>query len=171
MNLQSLTTKLDSLQDLFVEQLQDLYAAEKMIISALPKMIDKCASPDLGGGLREHLEQTRQQVFRLDRIFDALSKVDREKKKCKGMEGIIEEAEELLKKRADPPVRDAGIIGSAQKVEHYEIAAYGTARTYANLLGRQDWAHLLQETLNEEKEADKKLNTLAERINVEAKAA
>ncbi|HYY68727.1 MAG TPA: ferritin-like domain-containing protein [Terriglobales bacterium] len=171
MNLQSLTMKLDSLEDLFVDQIQDLYSAEKMIISALPKMIEKCSSQELGGGLQEHLEQTRQQVFRLDRIFDGLSKIDREKKKCKGMEGIIDEGEELLKKRADAPVRDAGIIASAQKVEHYEIAGYGTARTYAKLLGREDWAQLLQETLNEEKEADKKLNGFAERINLEAKAA
>jgi ferritin-like metal-binding protein YciE len=163
--------KLDSLKELFVEELQDLYSAEKMIIKALPKMIEKALSPGLKSALNSHLEETRGQVRRLDQIFDHFTDIDREDKKCKGIEGIIKEGEELLKEDAESEVRDAGIIASAQKVEHYEIAAYGTVRTYANLLGRSEFARLLEETLNEEKQADQKLNSLSEHINLEAKAA
>ena len=121
--------------------------------------------------MNRHLEQTRGQVRRLDQIFDQIRDIDREDGKCKGIEGIIKEGEELLKKDAEPEVRDAGIIASAQKVEHYEIASYGTVRTYAQLVGRQDWARLLEETANEEKQTDQELNQLASRINIEAKAA
>ena len=163
--------KLQSLNDLLVKELQDLYDAENRIVEALPKMAEKASSPELRSGLNQHLEQTRGQIRRLDQIFDQLRDVDREDGKCKGIEGIIKEGEELLKKDAEPEVRDAGIIGSAQKVEHYEIASYGTVRTYAELLGRQDWARLLDQTADEEKETDQKLNQLASRINVEAKAA
>ena len=163
--------KLQSLNDLLIKELQDLYDAENRIVEALPKMAEKASSPELRSGLNQHLEQTRGQIRRLDQIFDQLRDVDREDGKCKGIEGIIKEGEELLKKDAEPEVRDAGIIGSAQKVEHYEIASYGTVRTYAELLGRQDWARLLDQTADEEKETDQKLNQLASRINVEAKAA
>jgi len=163
--------KLESLHELFVDELQDLYSAENMIIKALPKMADKASSPELKNALQEHLQETRGQVRRLDQIFDQIPDVDRDDKKCKGIEGIIKEGEDLLKKDADADVRDAGIIAGAQKVEHYEIAAYGTVRTYANLLGRQAWAELLQQTLSEEKNADQKLNALAEHINMEAQAA
>jgi ferritin-like metal-binding protein YciE len=163
--------KLESLHELFVDELQDLYSAENMIIKALPKMADKASSPELKNALQEHLQETRGQVRRLDQIFDQIPDVDRDDKKCKGIEGIIKEGEDLLKKDADADVRDAGIIAGAQRVEHYEIAAYGTVRTYANLLGRQAWAELLQQTLSEEKNADQKLNALAEHINMEAQAA
>ncbi len=163
--------KLESLNELFIEELQDLYSAENLIIKALPKMVEKASTLDLRQALDQHLHETREQVMRLDHIFDQLPKIDRNDKKCKGMEGVIKEGEELLKEKAEPEVRDAGIIASAQKVEHYEIAAYGTVRTYANLLGRKDWAQSLEKTLQEEKAADQKLNTIAERINMEAKAA
>lgn len=163
--------KLQSLNDLLIKELQDLYDAENRIIEALPKMAEKASSPELRSGLNQHLEQTRGQVRRLDQIFDQLRDVDREDGKCKGIEGIIKEGEDLLKKDSEPEVRDAGIIASAQKVEHYEIASYGTVRTYAELLGRQDWARLLDETATEEKETDQKLNQLASHLNIEAKAA
>jgi ferritin-like metal-binding protein YciE len=163
--------KLESLRELFVEELQDLYSAENMIIKALPKMMEKSSSPDLKNALDQHLQQTRGQVRRLDQIFDQLPKVDREDRKCKGMEGVLKEGDEILKENAEPEVRDAGIISAAQRVEHYEMAGYGTVRTYARLLGHNGWAQLLQQTLDEEKEADRILNGLSERINLEAKAA
>jgi ferritin-like metal-binding protein YciE len=163
--------KLESLRELFITELQDVYSAENMIIKALPKMMEKTSSPDLRRALDQHLRETEGQVRRLDQIFDQLPKVDREDHKCKGMEGLIKEGEDLIKKDGEPEVRDAGIISAAQRVEHYEMAAYGTLRTYARLLGHNDWAQQLQQTLNEEKEADSILNGLAERINLEAKAA
>jgi ferritin-like metal-binding protein YciE len=167
--------KLESLRELFIEELEDLYSAEKMITKALPKMAKESGSPELRKAFEEHLRQTEGHVRRLDQIFDELERVDkdvdREDTKCKGMEGIIKEGEELIKKDAEPEVRDAGLIAAAQRVEHYEIAAYGTVRTYARLLGRDNWARLLEETLNEEKETDQLLNSIAARINLEAKAA
>ncbi|HKU20145.1 MAG TPA: ferritin-like domain-containing protein [Terriglobales bacterium] len=163
--------KLESLRELFVQELGDLYSAENMIVKALPKMMEKTSSPELRKALDEHLQQTRGHVRRLDQIFDQLPKADREDHKCKGMEGVIKEGEDLIKKDAEPEVRDAGIISAAQRVEHYEMAGYGTVRTYARLLGHNDWAQLLQQTLDEEKDADRILNTLSERINLEAKAA
>jgi ferritin-like metal-binding protein YciE len=163
--------KLESLNALLTEQLQDLYSVEQQIIEALPKMIEKANTSQLKAGLSEHLQQTKGQLARLDRIFDQIPDADREGQKCKGMEGIIKEGEEIVKAKGDPEVRDAGIISAAQRVEHYEIASYGCARTYANLLGRDQWAQLLQQTLDEEKQTDQKLNQLAERVNVEAKAA
>src|SRR5512142_2445986 len=134
-------------------------------------MIEKCQSVQLRSAFEEHLQQTRNQVSRLDRIFDQIPKVDRDDKKCRGMEGIIKDGEEIVKSDSEPEVRDAGMIAAAQRVEHYEISGYGTARTYAQLLGRNNWANLLQQSLDEEKETDRKLNALAERINVEARAA
>lgn len=163
--------KLESLHKLFIEELHDLYSAENMILKALPKMAEEASAPELKNAFNEHLEQTRGHVQRLDQIFDQLSDVDREDRKCKGMEGIIKENKDLLDEDAEPEVLEAGMIAGAQKVEHYEIAGYGTVRTYANLLGRKDWAQLLQQTLDEEKQTDAKLNQLAERINLEAKAA
>ena len=163
--------KLESLRELFVQELEDLYSAENMIVKALPKMMEKTSSPELRKALDEHLQQTRGHVRRLDQIFDQLPKADREDHKCKGMEGVIKECEDLIKKDAEPEVRDAGIISAAQRVEHYEMAGYGTVRTYARLLGHSDWAQLLQQTLDEEKDADRILNSLSERINLEAKAA
>lgn len=164
--------KLESLRELFIEELQDLYSAENQILEALPKMIEEASSPELKAGFSQHLEQTRNQVTRLDQIFDQLGKdVDRKDKTCKGMKGIIKDNEDLLDEDAEPEVLDAGMIAGAQRVEHYEIAGYGTVRTYAQLLGRQDWARLLEQTLEEEKQTDQKLNQLAGRINLEAKAA
>jgi len=164
--------KLESLNELFINDLQDLYSAENQILKALPKMIEKATSPELKSAFQQHLQQTEGHVRRLDQIFDQLGDdVDRKDKKCKGMEGILKEGEELLKEKAEPEVHDAGMIAAAQHVEHYEIASYGTVRTYAQLLNRPQWAQLLEQTLNEEKETDQKLNGLSERINLEAKAA
>lgn len=163
--------KLESLHELFVEELQDLYSAENQIIEALPDLIEEASSPALKNGLQQHLEQTRAQVRRLDQIFAQLPDVDKEGKTCKGMKGIIKDNQDLLDTDAEPEVLDAGMISGAQRVEHYEIAGYGTVRAYAQLLGRKDWAQLLEQTLNEEKEADQKLTQLASRINIEAKAA
>jgi ferritin-like metal-binding protein YciE len=164
--------KLESLRELFIEELQDLYSAENQILEALPKMIEKASSPDLKAGFSEHLEQTRNHVNRLDQIFDQLGDdIDRDDKTCKGMKGIIKDNEDLIKTNAEPEVLDAGMIAGAQRVEHYEIAGYGTVRTYAQLLGRNEWAQLLEQTLEEEKTTDKKLNQLATHINLEAKAA
>ncbi len=164
--------KLESLRELFIEELEDLYSAENMILKALPKMIEKTSSRELHSGFSEHLEQTRGHVQRLDQIFDQLGgEADRKGKKCKGMEGIIKDNKELLKEEAEPEVLDAGLIAGAQRVEHYEIAAYGTVKTYARLLGREDWAQLLDQTLQEEKETDVKLTELAGQVNLEAKAA
>ncbi len=163
--------KLKSLHDLFVEELQDMYSAENMILKALPKMAEEATSTELRDGFEQHLEQTRGHVQRLDKIFDQLPGADPKGKKCKGMEGIIKDNKELLEADAEPEVLDAGLIAGAQRIEHYEIAGYGTVRTYARLLGRDDWAQLLEQTLEEEKETDAKLNQLAENINVEAQAA
>ena len=163
--------KLETMQQLFVDELQDLYSVETQLVEALPKMAEKSNSPELRRAFQTHFQQTQRQKERLDRIFDQLPNVDRDDKTCKGMKGIIDENEKLIKDAKDADVRDAGMIAGAQRVEHYEISAYGTARTYADLLGRSEWARLLQETLDEEKETDQLLNGIAERINVEAKAA
>ncbi len=164
--------KLESLHELFVEELQDLYSAENQILEALPKMIEKAQSPDLRRGFQSHLEQTRGHVRRLDQIFDQLGKdVDRNGKTCKGMKGIIKDGEDVVKAKGEPEVRDAGMIAGAQRVEHYEIAGYGTVRTYAEQLGHRDWAQLLEQTLQEEKDTDLKLSQLAGHINIEARAA
>ena len=163
--------KLESLRELFTQELQDIYSAEKMILKALPKMVQKASNASLRDAFEEHRIQTEGHVRRLDQVFDQLKDIDREDKKCKGMEGIIKENEDLLKEDAEPEVLDAGMISGAQRVEHYEIAAYGTVRTYASLLGNQSWAQLLQQTLDEEKQTDQKLSDLAERINLEARAA
>jgi ferritin-like metal-binding protein YciE len=159
--------KSNSLQELYLGELRDLYDAEHQIIKALPKMISKTSSEELNSALTEHLEVTRRQAERLEQIFENMG--ERAKaQKCKGMAGVIEEGNELLKEAEDEDVRDAGIIASAQKVEHYEIAGYGTVRTWASLLGEEDAVNLLQETLDEEKEADQKLTEISESINVEA---
>jgi ferritin-like metal-binding protein YciE len=160
--------KLETIKELYISELQDLYDAENQIVEALPKMANAASSPELKSAFQTHLQQTRGQVERLDRIFAKLGFPPRGKK-CKGMAGLIAENEELLKQKADPDVRDAGLIGGAQKVEHYEIAGYGTVRTYARLIGDNDAANLLQQTLDEEGDTDKKLTALAERdINREA---
>ena len=162
--------KLETLQNLFVEQLRDLYDGEEQITKALPKMIEKAEHSELKDALQEHLDVTRQQIRRLEQIFQMLGE-KASGKTCKGMKGVIAEGEGLMSEAEDPSVLDAGIIASAQRVEHYEIAGYGTVRTYAQLLGRADIANLLQQTLDEEKEADQTLSQIAQSVNVEAKAA
>jgi ferritin-like metal-binding protein YciE len=163
--------ELDSLQALYVDQLKDLYNAEKQIIKALPKMIKAASHEELAATFSEHLRVTERQVERLERIFADLEESPRGKK-CVGMEGLIEEAQELLKEKPEPDVLDAGLIAKAQHVEHYEIAGYGTVRTYAETLGLTKHAELLQQTLDEEGEADKRLSALAESsINLEAQVA
>lgn len=163
--------KLKTLDALLVDMLKDLYSAESQLVKALPKMAKAAQAEDLKNAFTAHLEETRGQVARLDTIFEQLE-VSPRGKKCKAMEGLIEEGKELIEEDAEPSVKDAGLIGAAQKVEHYEIAGYGTARTIAELLGHNDIAKLLQETLDEEGMADKKLTDLAESvINIEAEAA
>jgi ferritin-like metal-binding protein YciE len=156
------------LQDLLVDELKDLYSAENQILKALPKMAKAASSPELKRAFERHLEETRRQVERLDQIGEALD-IRLTGKKCKGMEGLIEEGKEIMSEDLDDNTLDAGLIGAAQKVEHYEIAGYGTARTHAAMLGYNKAAKLLQQTLDEEGATDKKLTALAESvINVEA---
>jgi ferritin-like metal-binding protein YciE len=152
--------KIDSLKQLYIEELRDLHSAEKQLVKALPKMAKAISSPELKQGILTHLEETKNHVTRLDTVFERLG-VSSKGKKCKAMEGLIEEGEDLLKEDAEPEVLDAGIIAAAQRVEHYEIAGYGTARTYAQMLGETEAQQLLQETLNEEAATDKKLTELA----------
>lgn len=160
--------KLESLRDLYLEQLKDLYSAETQLVDALPKMADAATAPELKNAFREHLSQTRQHVDRLEKIFLTLD--DKPKgQTCEGMKGLIKEGEEMIKTKGEPEVIDAGLIAAAQRVEHYEIAGYGTVRTYAELLGEQDAVRLLERTLQEEEETDEKLSQIAEsRINQEA---
>jgi len=162
--------KLETLNELLIEQLQDLYSAEDQITEALPKMAEAASSPELRRAFEEHLRQTEGHIERLEKCFESLSE-QAEAKKCKGMQGLIKEGKEMMDEAAEPEVLDAGLIATAQRVEHYEIAAYGCARTYAQLLGLADVANYLQQTLDEEKATDQKLTNLAESINVEAKAA
>ncbi|MDB5357893.1 MAG: hypothetical protein JWN24_4346 [Phycisphaerales bacterium] len=160
--------QLHELKDLYVDQLRDLFSAENQIIKALPKMAKAASNEQLAQSFQEHLEQTRGHVDRLKQVFDQLGKKPTGKV-CKAMQGLIEEAKETMDEAADPEVMDAGLIASAQRVEHYEIAGYGTVRSFAKLLGDDAAARLLQQTLNEEGETDKKLSRLAETtINVEA---
>lgn len=163
--------KLRSMDDLFVDQLRDLYNAENQIIKALPKMAKAAASTELQDAFKEHLEQTKEQVHRLERIFEQLD-VSPKGKKCKGMEGLIREGGETLKEDSEPHVLDAALIAGAQRVEHYEIASYGCARTFAQILGKEEAANLLQQTLEEESQTNEKLTQLAEStVNAEALAA
>jgi ferritin-like metal-binding protein YciE len=160
--------KLDSLKALYIEELRDLYNAENQITKALPKMAKAATSPELKQAFEMHLEETQGQIGRLEQIFEALGESPKGKT-CKAMQGLVEEGEEILKAKADPMVRDAALIAAAQRVEHYEIAGYGTVRTYAKLLKEQKAAKLLQATLDEEGATDEKLTSLAEGgINIEA---
>jgi ferritin-like metal-binding protein YciE len=156
------------LEELLVDELKDLYSAENQIIKALPRMAKATSAPELKRAFERHLDETRRQVERLNQIGDELE-IKLTGKKCKGMEGLLEEGKEMMEEDLDDNALDAGLIGAAQKVEHYEIAAYGTARTHAEMLGYSKIARLLQQTLNEEGATDKKLTQLAESIiNVEA---
>ena len=160
--------ELATLQDLYVHELKDLYSAEKQLIKALPKMAGAANNAKLSSGFREHLEQTKGHAERLEKILTGHKQSTRGAK-CKGMEGIVAEGAEMIEEEADSEVKDAGLIAAAQRVEHYEIAGYGTARTYAELLGDKEGAKLLQTTLQEEEETDKKLTSLAKSsINVAA---
>ena len=161
--------KMQSLRDLYIEQLQDLYNAENQLIKALPKMAKGATSEELREAIREHLEVTRSQASRLEELFSKLEE-NPKGKKCKAMEGLVEEGAEVLEEDMEDEVRDAALIAAAQRVEHYEIAGYGTVRTYATLLGDDEAAEVLQEILDEEKQADTKLTSLAEEINVDATA-
>ena len=162
--------KLDNLERLFVKELRDLYDAENQITDALPKLIDAAHNAQLKHALQEHLSVTKQQISRLDRIFQMMQQKPTGET-CKGMKGVIKEGEEIVSAGGDPSTIDAGIISAAQRVEHYEMAGYGTVRTYAKLLGLQEMEKLLQQTLDEEAEADSKLTEIANTVNVEAKAA
>jgi ferritin-like metal-binding protein YciE len=156
------------LDELLQDELKDLYSAENQIIKALPRMAKGASSPELKRAFERHLEETRRQVDRLNQIGEMLE-MKLTGKKCKGMEGLIEEGKEVMQELDDEDAIDAGLIGAAQKVEHYEIAAYGTARTHAEMLGYTRIARLLQQTLNEEGATDKKLTALAESVvNYEA---
>jgi ferritin-like metal-binding protein YciE len=160
--------KLESLRDLFVEQLQDLYDAEQRITKALPKMAKAATSPDLKAAFQKHLTETEGQVKRLEQVFEALGE-KAEKKTCKAMQGLIAEGEETIKEDAEPEVKDAALIAAAQRVEHYEMAGYGTVSAYAKLLKEKNVLKLLQATFAEEKATDEALSALAEStINVEA---
>ena len=162
--------EMETLRDLYVEGLKDLYSAEKQILKALPTMQKKASHPALKRAFAKHAAETRMQVKRIERICKDLDESPRGKK-CVGMEGLIKEAKELIAERPEPDVLDAGMIAAAQHVEHYEMAGYGCVRTYARLLGYQDQAALLQQTLNEEGATDKALTTLAVgSINIEAVA-
>jgi len=162
--------KVENLQQLFLKELRDLYDAETQITDALPKMIEAAHHSELKDALQSHLHVTKQQISRLDRIFQMLSEKP-SGETCKGMKGLLKEGEELASADGDPSTVDAGIITAAQRVEHYEIASYGTVRTYAELLGQHEIARLLQETLDEEKEADETLSDIASSVNLESKAA
>ena len=158
----------ESLQTLYVEQLKDLYSAEQQILKALPKMIEKVAHADLRAAFTEHEKITRVQVDRLEKIFSDLGEKPGGHE-CKGMKGLIAEGDEQMKEHEDSDVLDAALIAAAQRVEHYEIAGYGVARTFANMLGLADHAEALQKTLNEEGEADHRLTAVAETVvNIDA---
>jgi len=155
------------LNDLYVEELRDIYDAESQLVKALPEMANAATSEDLRSGFRKHLEQTKEHVRRLEQVFSDLGEKAKGKK-CKGMQGLVTEGKQVIEGDFDGKVRDAGLISAAQRVEHYEIAAYGTVRTYAEILGQVDAVSLLEKTLQEEKETDEKLTELAESINVQA---
>ena len=152
-----------TLQDLAIHGLKDLYSAETQILEALPTMAEAASHPELKNAFNQHLEETRNQVQRLEQIFQQLGQSPGGVT-CKGMQGLIAEGQELLGQDADPDVRDAGLIEAAQKVEHYEIAGYGTACEYAKLLGQNDALQLLKQTINEEEQTDKKLTQIAQQV-------
>jgi ferritin-like metal-binding protein YciE len=160
--------QLETLKDLYIHELNDLYSAEQQLLKALPKMAKAARNKELAAGFQEHLEQTKGHAQRLEQILSSHKQTSRGPK-CKGMEGIVAEGAELIEEEADEEVKDAGLISAAQRVEHYEMAGYGTARTYADLLSDKEGANLLQMTLEEERATDQKLTKLAKSvINVAA---
>src|SRR5277367_1023553 len=162
--------KLETMKELLLDELQDLYSAETQITKALPKMAKNSSSPELKQAFDSHLQETEGHVQRLEKIFKHL-KESSKGKTCEGMKGLLKEGEERIKEGGEPEVVDAGLISAAQRVEHYEIAAYGSARTYAELLNESEVARLLDETLAEEKSADQKLTKISKSVNMKAEAA
>ena len=162
--------KIETLQDLLVEELKDLYSAETQITKALPKLAKASSDVKLKQAFEHHLEETKHHVQRLEQIFEQLEE-NPKGKTCEGIKGLLKEGDERAGEDGGPEALDAGLISAAQRVEHYEIAAYGSARTFAELLGKTEIVKLLDETLEEEKAADAKLTQVAKKINVEAKAA
>lgn len=160
----------ENLEQLLIDELKDIYSAEKQITRALPKMAKAAKSPELKEAFESHLEETKGQIERLDEIFKTLGK-KATGKTCHGMQGLVEEGNEMIQELEKGDVRDAALISAAQRVEHYEIAAYGTVREYAKMLGRKDFAKLLDQTLEEEKAADEKLNSISAQVNNEAMKA
>jgi len=161
--------KVSSLKELFVEELKDVYDAENQIVKALPKLAKATSTPELRKAFEDHLEQTKGHVRRLEQIFEGLGE-QAKAKKCDGLRGILSEGEDVISDGQEGPVRDAGLIAGAQRVEHYEMAAYGSLKTWAGQLGDQRAASLLEETLNEEKEADELLTKIATSGGVNAEA-
>ncbi|MAS36399.1 MAG: hypothetical protein CL610_20520 [Anaerolineaceae bacterium] len=159
--------KFGNLHELFIGELKDIYDAEHQITKALPKMKKAASSSDLQKAFDEHLKETETHIKRLEKVFDMIEE-EAERETCDAMEGLISEGEEIIEENKKSDARDAALIAAAQRVEHYEIAGYGTLRTYAQLLDYPEAAELLQQTLDEEGEADKKLTGLAEAINPEA---
>jgi ferritin-like metal-binding protein YciE len=160
----------ENLEQLLIDELKDIYSAEKQITRALPKMAKAAKSQELKQAFETHLEETKGQIERLDEIFETLGK-KASGKTCHGMQGLVEEGSEMIQELGKGDVRDAALISAAQRVEHYEIAAYGTVREYAKMLGRKDVAKLLDETLEEEKATDEKLNGISGQVNSEAMKA
>ncbi len=152
--------QLDTLKDLYIHELKDLFSAEQQLVKALPKMAKASNNKELAAGFQEHLEQTKGHAQRLEQVLSGHKQTTRGPK-CKGMEGIVAEGAEMIEEEADDEVKDAGLIAAAQRVEHYEMAGYGTARTYAELLGDKEGAKLLALTLEEERQTDQKLSKLA----------
>lgn len=164
-----MASKVRTLEDLFVDLLKDLYSAEKQLTKALPKMAKNAQASDLKKAFQDHLKQTERQAERIERIFSDLEGSPRGKK-CVGMEGLVEEGNEVMKEAAEPEAMDAGLIAAAQKVEHYEIASYGTAKAWAHQLGYHEAARLLEQTLEEESMANELLTRIAEsHVNMEAR--
>jgi ferritin-like metal-binding protein YciE len=160
--------QLETLKDLYIRELKDLYSAEKQLVTALPKMAKAAENEKLAAGFQEHLQQTKEHAQRLERILEK-DKQSTRGPKCKAMQGLIEEGADMIEEEGDPEVKDAGLIAAAQRVEHYEIAGYGTVKTYAEMLGDKDSAKLLDATLAEEKETDEKLTKLAKSaVNIAA---
>ena len=153
-------SKLKNLEELFHHEIKDLYSAEKQLLEALPKMAKKAQDPKLKQAFESHLSETEEQKARLEKVCEILG-ISPGRTKCKAMEGLIEEGEDMIDENAEPEVKDAGLIASAQRIEHYEISGYGTAAHYAERLGKTDAAKLLRTTLDEEQNADTKLNKLA----------
>jgi ferritin-like metal-binding protein YciE len=159
--------ELHTLKDLLIEELKDLYDAETQLVKALPKFAKAASNSELKEGFENHLEQTKDHVNRLERAFEILS-VSPKRKTCHAMKGLVEEGSEAISTEAPDSVRDASLIGAAQRLEHYEIAAYGTARSFAQTLEEEEVARLLQKTLDEERATDERLTELSEEVNVDA---